>query len=119
MPSYHDGMRGRHVSCSIKRTPFQPIQHDRHKWTQTSPRRHSQQCRKRCSQPKFTTPAQVAFTLAVAEEAVEYEHRDMHWGNVLVRPAESTVSNYTLRGVPIRVQTHGTSVSLIDFTASR
>jgi serine/threonine-protein kinase haspin len=46
---------------------------------------------------------QVVFTLAVAEEAVEFEHRDLHWGNVMVRPAESRTVAFRLRGVDIEV----------------
>ncbi|KAF5840645.1 hypothetical protein DUNSADRAFT_16018 [Dunaliella salina] len=62
---------------------------------------------------------QVALTLAIAEEAVEFEHRDLHWGNVLVRPADSVSLGVRLRGVDIEVQTHGMAASIIDFTASR
>jgi hypothetical protein len=45
------------------------------------------------------------FTLAVAEEAVEFEHRDLHWGNVMVRPADSRSVAFRLRGVDIEVST--------------
>lgn len=62
---------------------------------------------------------QTVLTLAVAEEAVEFEHRDMHWGNVMVAPAPSTTAQFTLRGCAIEVQTHGALTALIDFTASR
>jgi serine/threonine-protein kinase haspin len=47
---------------------------------------------------------QVVFTLAVAEEAVEFEHRDLHWGNVMVRPAEYRTVAFRLRGVDIEVR---------------
>ncbi len=46
--------------------------------------------------------AQVALTLAVAEEACAFEHRDLHWGNVLLKPADSTTMRCTYRGMQVR-----------------
>ncbi|KAK9822448.1 hypothetical protein WJX81_001130 [Elliptochloris bilobata] len=63
---------------------------------------------------------QTALTLAVAEEAVQFEHRDLHWGNLLVRrEGAAAVALYRLRGVDIEVAAEGVAVTLIDFTLSR
>ena len=46
----------------------------------------------------------VAHTLAVAEEAMEFEHRDLHWGNVLVKEVKGTrVCEYKLDGDVFKV----------------
>ena len=46
--------------------------------------------------------------LAAAEEACEFEHRDLHWGNVMLRPAESFEASYSLRcGRQIQGQAEG------------
>ncbi|GFH05573.1 protein kinase domain-containing protein, partial [Haematococcus lacustris] len=63
--------------------------------------------------------AQVAMALAVGEEALEFEHRDLHWGNVMVQAAASPTINFRLKGQDIKVDTHGMTAALIDFTASR
>ena len=34
----------------------------------------------------------------------QFEHRDLHWGNVMVRPADSTAVAFRLRGVDIKVR---------------
>lgn len=62
---------------------------------------------------------QTAFTLAVAEEACEFEHRDLHWGNVLIKKVPSTKVEYTLRGVGVEIGSEKIQVTLIDFTLSR
>jgi len=66
---------------------------------------------------------QVALTLAVAENACQFEHRDLHWGNVLVRRSDSSDREgrleCTMNDVDISVETSGVNVTLIDFTLSR
>ena len=42
--------------------------------------------------------------MAVAEEAMEFEHRDLHWGNVLVREVKGPiVCEYKLDGDVFKV----------------
>ncbi|XP_045188775.2 uncharacterized protein LOC123546503 [Mercenaria mercenaria] len=62
---------------------------------------------------------QVAYALAVAEESLQFEHRDLHWGNVLVRPTEKEDITFKLLGKPITVPSQGVEASVIDFTMSR
>ena len=62
---------------------------------------------------------QTALGLAVAENALEFEHRDLHWGNVLICKTEDQLVESTLQGEKKLVPSHGVRVSLIDFTLSR
>jgi serine/threonine-protein kinase haspin len=62
---------------------------------------------------------QTALALAVAEEACEFEHRDLHWGNVLVARTGAERVAATLRGVDVTAAAAGLTVTLIDFTLSR
>ncbi|KIY92326.1 hypothetical protein MNEG_15636 [Monoraphidium neglectum] len=62
---------------------------------------------------------QITLALAVGEEALGFEHRDLHWGNVLLRAAPSLTTSCRLRGMDVSVQTQGVLATLIDFTASR
>ncbi|KAK9801322.1 hypothetical protein WJX73_003144 [Symbiochloris irregularis] len=62
---------------------------------------------------------QVALILAVAEEACEFEHRDLHWGNLLIKRTSVHTHMYRLRGVDVKVVSNGVEVTLIDFTLSR
>lgn len=57
----------------------------------------------------------------MAEDSLAFEHRDLHWGNVMLRPAAAANSHVTarLRGSTLRAATCGAEVTLIDFTASR
>ncbi|KAL6772007.1 hypothetical protein ACKKBG_A28625 [Auxenochlorella protothecoides x Auxenochlorella symbiontica] len=63
---------------------------------------------------------QTTLALAVAEEAAEFEHRDLHWGNLLVKPAApGEALRCRLRGVELEVCGGGPRCTLIDFTLSR
>ncbi|KAK4881377.1 hypothetical protein RN001_004696 [Aquatica leii] len=63
---------------------------------------------------------QISFTLAIAEQALEFEHRDLHWGNVLIsRTDKNKTLKYCLDGREFFVLSNGVEVSIIDFTLSR
>lgn len=62
---------------------------------------------------------QVALTLAVAEEALEFEHRALSEDHVLVKKAHHDVLSYRLNGRVLHVHTFGVHAFLVDFCASR
>ncbi|KAM7538864.1 hypothetical protein Aperf_G00000047394 [Anoplocephala perfoliata] len=62
---------------------------------------------------------QIALSLAAAESALQFEHRDLHWLNVLVKPTKQAKLRYRVNGVSYSVQTEGVQVCIIDFTVSR
>lgn len=62
---------------------------------------------------------QIALSLAAAESALQFEHRDLHWHNVLVRPTRQWKLRYRVDGVGYSVFTEGIQVTIIDFTVSR
>ncbi|XP_060114837.1 serine/threonine-protein kinase haspin [Heteronotia binoei] len=62
---------------------------------------------------------QVTASLAVAEEALQFEHRDLHWGNVLIKKATVKELTFKLRGESRTLPTQGVLVNIIDYTFSR
>jgi serine/threonine-protein kinase haspin len=50
---------------------------------------------------------QTALGLAVAEEALAFEHRDLHWGNIMLSPPQDTHITARLNGCNIRVRAEG------------
>uniref|UniRef100_A0A8C2TW14 Serine/threonine-protein kinase haspin n=2 Tax=Coturnix japonica TaxID=93934 RepID=A0A8C2TW14_COTJA len=62
---------------------------------------------------------QVTASLAVAEQELHFEHRDLHWGNVLVKKTDKKELNYVLNGTTCTIPTAGIHVNIIDYTLSR
>ncbi|XP_050303416.1 uncharacterized protein LOC126741126 [Anthonomus grandis grandis] len=63
---------------------------------------------------------QVCYTLAIAEEELQFEHRDLHWGNVLLRKVNTCKKiNFKHKGKVKSLKTEGVQVTIIDFTLSR
>ncbi|KAK1421681.1 hypothetical protein QVD17_24211 [Tagetes erecta] len=62
---------------------------------------------------------QITMALAVAEAAFEFEHRDLHWGNILLSRKGSETLLFILDGKKMHVKTYGLVASIIDFTLSR
>uniref|UniRef100_A0A8C3S822 Serine/threonine-protein kinase haspin n=1 Tax=Chelydra serpentina TaxID=8475 RepID=A0A8C3S822_CHESE len=62
---------------------------------------------------------QVTASLAVAEEGLHFEHRDLHWGNILVKKTNLKELGYTLNGAVYTIPTKGIHVNIIDYTLSR
>lgn len=51
---------------------------------------------------------------------MHFEHRDLHWGNVLISHTEKDKKvEYCLDGEVAEIQTFGVEVAIIDFTLSR
>ncbi|RZB40203.1 uncharacterized protein BDFB_009022, partial [Asbolus verrucosus] len=68
----------------------------------------------------FAVFKQTACALAVAESQLKFEHRDLHWGNILISNVDKNKTlRYRLNGKDIDVDTHGVEVTIIDFTLSR
>nr|XP_015799067.2 uncharacterized protein haspin isoform X1 [Nothobranchius furzeri] len=62
---------------------------------------------------------QVTAALAVAEQELHFEHRDLHWGNVLVKTTKQKTLNFLLNGTGHCVETSGVVVHIIDYSLSR
>jgi len=71
------------------------------------------------SRQAFYLTLQIAHILAVGESAMEFEHRDLHWGNILVRDTDSDTVPYILDGKTVHVPSDGIKGCIIDFTIAR
>lgn len=67
----------------------------------------------------FFVKFQVAHSLAVAENKFQFEHRDLHWGNVLISPTTDKTITFMLDGKATDIPTHGVKATIIDYTLSR
>ncbi|KAI5633011.1 haspin like kinase domain-containing protein [Phthorimaea operculella] len=71
------------------------------------------------AEESYAVLLQVAFALAVAEEAFQFEHRDLHWGNVVVDSTDQKYATFVLRGQKHRVLRRGVAATIIDYSLSR
>ncbi|KAI9519086.1 hypothetical protein NQZ68_031357 [Dissostichus eleginoides] len=62
---------------------------------------------------------QVTAALAVAEQELHFEHRDLHWGNVLVQTTKEKRGSFLLNGAAHSLETKGVLVRIIDYSLSR
>ncbi|TNN69351.1 Serine/threonine-protein kinase haspin [Liparis tanakae] len=62
---------------------------------------------------------QVTAALAVAEQELHFEHRDLHWGNVLVKATTQKRGSFLLNGAAHSLETKGVLVRIIDYSLSR
>ncbi|XP_051560961.1 uncharacterized protein LOC127445153 isoform X3 [Myxocyprinus asiaticus] len=62
---------------------------------------------------------QVTAALAVAEQALCFEHRDLHWGNILVNNTKQKQNEFILNGSVHSIETRGVHVNIIDYSLSR
>jgi len=49
----------------------------------------------------------------------EFEHRDLHWGNVLIVETDTKLVEFTQNGKNYILKSHGLLATIIDFTFSR
>uniref|UniRef100_A0A182JNF0 non-specific serine/threonine protein kinase n=1 Tax=Anopheles christyi TaxID=43041 RepID=A0A182JNF0_9DIPT len=71
------------------------------------------------AQHAFSIFAQIVLALAVAEKRYDFEHRDLHTGNILIEGTKEPERVYHLLGEEIVIKTHGLRATIIDYTLSR
>lgn len=62
---------------------------------------------------------QVLLSLAAAEATYEYEHRDLHLGNIMVRTTKNPTVHFVVASREYRVDTEGKRAFIIDNTFAR
>ena len=50
---------------------------------------------------------------------MKFEHRDLHWGNILIKPTEETTFDYKIGEEILTVKSEKVKATIIDFTLSR
>ena len=52
-------------------------------------------------------------------QALQFEHRDMHRGNILVRRTHQEYIYFRLDGVEYSIKSYGVMATIVDYTLSR
>jgi len=71
------------------------------------------------AQQTFSVFLQTTYSLAVAEACLDFEHRDLHVGNILVKATTDVYSDFIRDGTPFSIPIYGVKATIIDFTLSR
>lgn len=73
----------------------------------------------RNSEQAYSTFLQIAYSLAVAEKLLQFEHRDLHVGNILIQPTKEKNIECLIDKRTVLIPTNGVKVTIIDYTLSR
>ncbi|XP_070134764.1 serine/threonine-protein kinase haspin homolog isoform X2 [Drosophila bipectinata] len=71
------------------------------------------------AEQSYNALLQVIITLAIGEKVYEFEHRDLHWGNILIEKTDKKQILYKFNGQKLTVSSKGVIVTIIDYTLSR
>ncbi len=63
--------------------------------------------------------SQLIASIAIAEEELEFEHRDLHSSNILIKRTNEEFAKYCINGNPFCIKLNGYFVTIIDTTFSR
>jgi serine/threonine-protein kinase haspin len=77
--------------------------------------------RYKCLSPKagLSIASQLIASIAIAEEELEFEHRDLHSSNILIDKTNEEFAKYCINDNPFCIKLNGYFVIIIDTTFSR
>ncbi|TPX35082.1 hypothetical protein SmJEL517_g02506 [Synchytrium microbalum] len=62
---------------------------------------------------------QAVASFSIAEKEVEFEHRDLHWGNFMLKPTSTPKFTYQSESELITIKSTDLRATIIDYTLSR
>ncbi|XP_039501264.1 serine/threonine-protein kinase haspin homolog isoform X3 [Drosophila santomea] len=71
------------------------------------------------SEQSYYALLQIILALAVGEEEYQFEHRDLHLGNILIEYTNKKHIIFTLKNTHLTVLSKGVNMTIIDYTLSR
>ncbi|XP_037728566.1 putative serine/threonine-protein kinase haspin homolog isoform X2 [Drosophila subpulchrella] len=71
------------------------------------------------SEQSYYALQQIILTLAVGEEDYQFEHRDLHWGNILIKSTTKKHICFKFNNTDLIVDSKGVNITIIDYTLSR
>ncbi|KQS61772.1 uncharacterized protein Dere_GG26619 [Drosophila erecta] len=71
------------------------------------------------SEQSYYALQQIILALAVGEEEYQFEHRDLHLGNILIEYTNRKHIIFTLKNRNLTVLSRGVKMTIIDYTLSR